>query len=263
MKDKTKKFSCGRILRNISRIRRMDQPPILIGGCGRTGTSLMSAILDAHPEIFSYPAETNIFESDRMYKSPRLNRLRNKIRFYRFLILQDIRKGTRRWCEKTPNNVFALEHIFKEFPKGVKIILMIRDGRDVVTSLHPLRKDYYISINRYIEDTSLTLDYKDHEDVLIVPYESLTIRFEYTMKKILDFLDNDFVEEVKEYTKFSGVQSHDAFHGNKLTGISSGSVARWKQDKHKERVELLTENPEAQELLQRVEQYKKEFEKDA
>ena len=250
-------------LRNIPRINKLDQAPILIAGCGRTGTSLMSAILDAHPEIISFPAETNIFESDRKFRNPRLNYLRNMVRFYRFLIRQDIHKGTRRWCEKTPKNVTGLDHIFKEFRNKVKIVLMIRDGRDVITSLHPLSKGYYITLDRWIEDSSLTLSYITNKNVLIVPYESLTIHFEPTMKKIFDFLGNTFDDKVKEYTKFSGVQSHDAFHGNKLTGISSGSVERWKEDRHKERVALLTESSEAMELLKRVEQCRKEFEGNA
>jgi hypothetical protein len=262
MKDKSEKINLRRILINIPRINKMDQDPILIGGCGRTGTSLMSAILDAHPDIISYPAETNIFESDRKFRSPRLNSFRNKVRFYRFLIRQDIQKGTRRWCEKTPSNIDALDHIFKEFRNRVKIVLMVRDGRDVITSLHPLSKGYYISLKRWLIETSLTLQYSSHENVLVVPYESLTVHFDATMKKILDFLGSSFDDKVKEYTKFSGVQSHDAFHGNKLTGISTGSVERWRQDRHKERVGLLTESPEAMDLLERVEQYRKEFEQD-
>ncbi len=263
MEAKSEKTLVNKVLTNISRINQMDQNPILIGGCGRTGTSLMSAILDAHPHIISYPAETNIFESDRKFRNPRLNSLRNKVRFYRFLLRQDIHKGTRRWCEKTPNNVYALDHIFKEFRKGVKIILMVRDGRDVITSLHPLSKGYYISLKRWMIETSMTLGYGNHKDVLIVPYESLTIRFEHTMSKIFDFLGNEFDDKVKDYTKFSGVQSHDAFHGNKLTGISSQSVERWRQDKHKDRVAQLTGSAEAMDLLNQVETYKREFEKDA
>jgi hypothetical protein len=118
-------------------------------------------------------------------------------------------------------------------------------------------------MKRWMNDTSLTLKYGSHEQVLIVPYESLTIHFEHTLQKILDFLGNEFDNKVKEYTKFSGVQSHDAFHGNKLTGINSGSVERWRQDKHKERVALLEGSAEAMEILRQTEQYRQEFEKDA
>ena len=253
----------GRICTNISRIRRMDQWPILIGGCGRTGTSLMSAILDAHPDIISFPEETNIFESDRKFRSPRLNRFRNLVRFYRFLLRIPIPKSSRRWCEKTPNNVYELDYIFEEFRNRVKIILMIRDGRDVITSLHPLSKGYYISLKRWTIDTSLTLKYKDYDNVLIVPYESLILHFEHTMKKVLAFTGSSFDRKVLEYTRFSGVQSHDAFHGKKLKGISTGSVERWRKDKHKERVALLTDSDEGMEILKQVEQYRKEFEKDA
>lgn len=250
---------CRRIL-NITRIIILDQPPVIIGGCGRTGTSLISAILDAHPDIISYPTETNIFRSDRNFKNPRLNYYRNMVRFYRFLIKLDIQKGTRRWCEKTPRNVTVLGHIFKEFRNEVKVILMIRDGRDVIISEHPKSKGYYIPLERWIEDTSLTLSHITNRNVLIVPYESLILHFENTIKRILDFIGSTYDDKVVEYTKFSSVQSHEAFHGQKLKGISSGSVNKWKQDKHKERVELLTENAEAMDLLKRVEQYRQEFE---
>jgi len=250
----------GRIVTNISRICRMDQWPILIGGCGRTGTSLMSAILDAHPEIISFPEETNIFESNRKFRSPRLNRFRNLVRLYRFLIRLPIPKSSRRWCEKTPNNVYELDYIFKEFRNRVKIILMIRDGRDVITSLHPLRKGYYISVKRWVIDTSLTLKYRDYENVLIVPYESLILHFEDTMKKILDFTGNSFDEKIKNYTRYSNVQSHEAFHGKKLKRISAKSIGRWKQEEHKERVDLLMNNEEAAAIHKQIEEYRKEFE---
>lgn len=253
----------GRIITNIFRIRRMDQWPILIGGCGRTGTSLMSAILDAHPEIISYPEETNIFESDRKFKSPRMNRFRNMVRFYRFLVRAEIPKSSRRWCEKTPKNVTALDSLFKEFRNQVKIILMTRDGRDVYTSLHPLRKGYYIRLERWIADNALTMSYKDHENVLIVPYESLILNFEYTMKKILDFTGNTFDDKVKNYTKFSSVQSHDAFHGKKLKRLSPKSIGRWQKEEHKERVGLLMNNSKAAAIQKQIEDYRKEFEQNA
>ena len=253
----------GIILKNIIRIRRMDQEPILIGGCGRTGTSLISAILDAHPEIISFPEETNIFESKRKFKSPGLNRFRNLVRFYRFLVLADIPMSSRRWCEKTPNNVRELEYIFEEFRNKVKVVLMIRDGRDVITSLHPLRKGYYITVERWIKDNAKTLGYMDHENVLIVPYESLILHFEYTMKKVLDFTGNSYDEKVKEYTRYSNVQSHEAFHGKKLKRISAKSIGRWKQEEHKARVDLLMNNQEAAAIQEQIEEYRKEFEKDA
>ncbi|HAE34906.1 MAG TPA: hypothetical protein DCG22_03880 [Bacteroidetes bacterium] len=42
--------------KQLRQIFTMNQTPILIGGCGRTGTSLMTAILDAHPDIYCIPA---------------------------------------------------------------------------------------------------------------------------------------------------------------------------------------------------------------
>ena len=47
-------------------------------------------------------------------------------------------QGKKRWAEKTPNNIYCISEILDLFPEA-KFVHVIRDGRDVVLSLHQNR----------------------------------------------------------------------------------------------------------------------------
>ncbi len=219
------KTDISRAFTSAWRILNFNKEPILIGGVARSGTSLISAILDANDEIKSFPRETNIFERKRKYNSSKFNKYRNLLRFYFFLLREDIKPTKVRWCEKTPKNVRSLEHIFEEFGENIKVILMTRDGRDVMTSFHPGKEiKYYVSIDRWVKDTLDTFKYVDHKQVFILPYESLINNFDFSMRKLSKFLNSPYDNKTKEYLKYSSVKKHDAFHGNKLQGIHNKSI---------------------------------------
>jgi len=139
--------------------------PIIVGGCGRSGTNLMRAILDSHPQICCGP-ETNLFSldipplpltqpfmiSDTLPK--RLSWLYDLSEYeveklWRnccclaefiecFFYLNCNKQRATIWAEKTPGNIQNLDWIFYYWPKA-RVIHMIRDGRDVACSLryHP------------------------------------------------------------------------------------------------------------------------------
>jgi len=248
---------------SIIRIQYFDKNPILIGGVGRSGTSLISAILDAHPEIKCFPWETNTFERERKYKRSTLNKYRNLSRLYFLLLRENIDQSARRWCEKTPRNLTKLDEIFEEFGKEVKIILMIRDGRDVMTSFHPQKEnEYYINPERWLKDTRLTLKYFNHNQVFVLPYESLINNFEYSIKKLMKFLDSPMDDKLFNYVKHSNIQSHGAFHGNKLKTITNKSIEKWKKPEHKKRMEEFLSTPGVQEFQDKIIEYRNLFEKD-
>ena len=48
--------------RNAQRGKRLIAQPILIGGCPRSGTTLLSNLIDGHPEICCLPSESLLFE---------------------------------------------------------------------------------------------------------------------------------------------------------------------------------------------------------
>lgn len=155
-----------------------DSSPIFIGGCGRSGTTLLRILISKHPEVFSGP-EFNIhinqilrLKQDYPYLPQRAYMLRDKkhiqtiarkynlevdevkevidesIHFPEFvdrLFSYLVRKNNKSlWLEKTPKNCNIIDYLFKYFPSS-KFIHIIRDGRDVACSLrnHP---------NSYVDD---------------------------------------------------------------------------------------------------------------
>jgi hypothetical protein len=122
--------------------------PIVIGGCGRSGTSLLQALLGRHPAIFAGPEATVFLErvsapaelGPRFRISPaRIEAMQRQSRSQAEFIdrfAEDCleRSGKTVWAEKTPENVGRLGFLWRHFPKA-RFIHVIRDGRDVICSL--------------------------------------------------------------------------------------------------------------------------------
>lgn len=147
----------------------MRHPPFFIVGCGRSGTTLLQTLLDAHPDIaippesFVYHRFGAIFDTYGDLRSSRCRRkllrdlLRDRrIRAWPIQMTLDaldttvnehsragvIRalfrfyanaQGATRWGEKTPVHVHHMEMIREDFPDA-KFIHLVRDGRDVSES---------------------------------------------------------------------------------------------------------------------------------
>src|SRR6056297_2982515 len=71
--------------------------PIIIGGCGRSGTTLLLSIISAHPDIYAFSKEIGVFSEWHKGK-PRLDRLN------RYILLHKLPDTKKRMCEKTPAN---------------------------------------------------------------------------------------------------------------------------------------------------------------
>jgi uncharacterized membrane protein YkvA (DUF1232 family) len=122
--------------------------PIVIGGCGSSGTTLLRQMLDRHPEIYCGPESTlflNRTTSDadlaerfgfaeaqlRLWRTES----RSKIEFIeRFQAACLARSGKSVWAEKTPENIRLFPTIARRFPRA-RLVHIIRDGRDVACSL--------------------------------------------------------------------------------------------------------------------------------
>jgi protein-tyrosine sulfotransferase len=143
--------------------------PIFVGGAPRSGTTLLSVMLNAHPALVCGPEADLLRRWRDVGRMPTgrarwaWHRLRGWTQHYEHLTrqfgmsLHELRRirmasrsgaefidrffddyakrhGVRRWVEKSPANVKCLPYLFERFPRA-KFVHIIRDGRDVAVSL--------------------------------------------------------------------------------------------------------------------------------
>lgn len=143
--------------------------PILIFGALRSGTSLLSRLLDAHSRI-SIPFESHLFNqwANRAEAYGDLDQKENKIRLIRDIIRFGVVRdwtprpnaeevtdhlpgpgfasvartfmtcaahsaGKPRWGEKTPHHTLVQDLVFEAWPEAV-VVMIYRDPRDVALS---------------------------------------------------------------------------------------------------------------------------------
>jgi hypothetical protein len=221
--------------RSLFRLRNLSDPPIIICGAPRSGTTLLISILDSHPEIIAIPFETQLFIRKRdkpWFPWKPWNDWFALFQLKAFLVSLEIKPEHRRWCEKTPNNVFYLEYIFSMF-KQAKVIHIIRDGRDVVMSHHK-QLGKFMTPQKWEKYVGEGLKFKDDPSVLTIRYEDLIIEFDKVMKDVSQFLgiENTFHKHFYTETSVDNNASIINGYGNKgiytAKPISSDSLNKWK-----------------------------------
>jgi hypothetical protein len=244
--------------------------PVIVGGCGRSGTTLMRMILDTHPNICCGP-ESRLF-LPRWPRPARLGpkfglapatiadllaRCESQAEFVdRFFALYGEAQGKARWAEKTPRNVLHLGFVFEHFPKA-RFVHMIRDGRDTICSLrtHPRHKivDGRLvkldtrhpigpCLERWVTDVTAGLRYRGHPGYIEIRYEALVGQPRETLMRLFDFLGEPFDERVLRYHHVEG-QSRDVFlfpqNPEATQAMYTRAVARWRRDLAPEEMELV------------------------
>ena len=108
------------------------------------------------------------------------------------------------WGDKTPEYTMCVDDIHKFFPSAL-FIHIVRDGRDVADSFK-MRKWYGWSIfqraKHWMNYTQAAIDFgnKINKDQFInIRYEDLVLETEKTLKKICDFLQISYEENMLTY----------------------------------------------------------------
>src|SRR5690606_32716704 len=97
--------------------------------------------------------------------------------------------------EKTPVHIHKIDKIFTLF-KNAKIILMMRDGRDVACSIRERTGNFEKGIERWIVDNSVGFNYWNDPRVKVIKLEDLTEYPSDVLKQTCDFIGIDFESEM-------------------------------------------------------------------
>jgi len=216
-------------------------PLIFIGGVPRSGTTLMRAMLDAHPDV-RCGEETRVIprilsmrgqweksqkEAKRLEEAGLTGDVINSA-ISAFILEVIVRHGEAapRLCNKDPFTLKSTKLLAQMFPNA-KYLLMIRDGRASVHSM--ITRKVTISgfdLNNYrqcltkwnqaIENMYNQCVAVGEQKCMPVFYEKLVLQPSAYVRKILDFLDIPFNESVLHHQDFI----------NKPGGISLSKVER-------------------------------------
>ena len=220
-------------------------PPIFVVGCGHSGTSIMIRLLGNHGKIYSILGENSIF-----YSKPRWKIVKHFFLFNR----KAVKNNKHRWVEKTPKHILKIDAIFKNIPEA-KVIIMVRDGRDVTCSLKEKSGDFEAGLNRWIKDNEAALPFHSHQQVKIVKYEELVRNKEIVMKEVLSFLDEEYDEAIfstdgNSWLPTSKISDHVLRRIEQIKSPIYDGSGRWKKEMTKEEKELF--DNKADNLMRRL-----------
>ncbi len=167
---------------------QIESAPTFIVGCGHSGTSLLLKILGSHSRIHAIHYETKL-----AFKSEEEQREQMAL-FEKWTVAA----GKRRWVEKTPRHIRKMDILRDLCPEAYFLVIM-RDGRDVACSLKARFGEFEKGVNRWVSDNKVAQEHWSHPNTFVLKYEDLIEDFTGTVTGLVQFIGEDFEEDMKEY----------------------------------------------------------------
>lgn len=243
--------------------------PLFIGGCPRSGTTLLWAMLGAHSQIVTTPESQ--FKIDLYFSSVAkrsdINGLLDLLcQSYRFkhwdvqllnrseivkkaegslqnlvmLLVEEYNKKSQNkpsikyWVDHTPSNIQHTHHLNTHYNEA-KFIHLVRDGRAVAASIIPLDwgpNTVIGSAHYWIENLAFGLAAEKKlgpDKILTVHFENLVLRTEETLNTICKFMDLPFEEKLLSGNGFVPPGYTLGQHGLIGQLPDKSSIDRWRK----------------------------------
>ena len=246
--------------------------PFFIFGCPRSGTSLLSAMLGMHPRL-AIPQESHFYSGiypavrrfgDLRHAPTRARLVREIFRTehirgwtpapscagtmeaitqYDFHGVVDgimrawaLAQGKARWGEKTPPHTLCWRTFLPAFA-GVRVINIVRDGRDVALSykkaffgpkhVYPLARRW----EQYLAAAEQARAYLGGDNFHQLRYEDLVLNPERELRRICAFLGEDFEPLMLAYHQAQNSPHIEKRNASNLRcPIMSNNVEKWRTE---------------------------------
>lgn len=214
--------------------------PVFIGGCGRSGTTLLGAILGSHSDCLTIPefqfklniiqacnykthlhTDTNEILKDKRFKIWRINvdaenlqenLAKSAIHTVDFFVKKyaesiNSSKSPKLWIDHTPTNMKYAKTLLEVFPQA-KFIHIVRDGRAVASSVMPLDwgpNTITKAASWWVEHMAYGLaaeSFLGQDKIIRIKYEDLISEPEETVKNLCSYLDIEYQHSMLEATGF-------------------------------------------------------------
>ena len=239
-------------------------PATFIVGHPRSGTSLLRALLDGHPDVLVLPFETHLFDwansgdpvtslLDRTRLWPTLHQHRPSIsrnevegvltrtfeqtrgpRARLLALVEGWREltGARpdtRWVEKTPRHLYEATTLLEWFPENTRILVMRRDPRDVIASAlkqKPSRAIFEMALTGRLAH-QIVSEHEGDPRFSVITFERLVRDTVGTMQTVCRFLDVPYDPVVVTPTVLGAEYSGNSRFDATLKGVSEAAVGRY------------------------------------
>jgi Sulfotransferase family len=227
--------------------------PIVVGGCHRSGTSVVRRMLDSHPDIHCGPEVTFFRDFYDAYQDDPLRHLRFSQtartllpepelldvlgRSFVDLHLQAARRaGKRRWADKAPDNVLYLEEWGRLLGREWLFVHVVRNPLDTVASMAeigfpltlPADLEGRIAFYRRYAQAGFVFGHRHRDRCRLVVYERLVAEPEPEVSRLMDWLGETF-DPLQ--LAFNDVPHTPGLEDPKIattTAIHAESVGRWR-----------------------------------
>jgi hypothetical protein len=241
--------------------------PIIIGGCHRSGTSLIRRMLNAHSQIYCGPEVKFFRDFYSDYPRDPLKHLRF-IHSARHLLPEDdlldvlgrafvelheraaARAGKSRWADKNPENVLFLSEWHRLLGNDWYFVHVVRNPLDTIASVKEARFpftipsgfDAQIAFYRRYMEAGLDFEATHPDRYIRIIYEQLVREPENVISQLMKYLGDRFEPQ---QIAFQEEDHQEGLEDPKIAdtaSIHSKSVGRWRTLLSSEEIQQIRQN---------------------